>query len=77
MTAALATIIFLATAWMVVVLLARTVEDKWGAIAAALRGTSPASIELTVQSARARVSQRYPAQRPMVARAQPRLRAAA
>ena len=77
MTAAIATIVFLASAWAVVVLLARTVEENWTAIGAALRGEAPSERELPVVAVAARVSQRYPSQRPMRARAHPQLRAAA
>jgi hypothetical protein len=73
MTAALATLAFLASGWIAFVALSRTVEESAARIRAALLGqpleTSPPDPAIAV-----RISRRYPAQRPL--RAMP-LRAAA
>ncbi len=75
MIAALATLIFLATMWLLVVVTAATLQQSGGKILAALKGQS---IRVPVQTATFRI--RYPLRsiaRAKVVRATPRLRAAA
>lgn len=75
MIAALATLAFLATMWLLVVVTAATLQQSGGKIRAALKGQS---IQVPVQTATFRI--RYPLRstaRAKVIRATPRLRAAA
>ena len=74
MIAALVTIVFLAAAWAVVVILAGSLEHSLGKIGAALRGESALPAHAPVAL---RVSQRYPSGRSQRARARPAMRAAA
>ena len=74
MIAALATLAFLAAAWLAIVAMARTLEDGASRIAAALRGRP---LQTPVPAVALRVNQRCPVQRPRRVRAQPALRAAA
>jgi hypothetical protein len=73
MTAALGTLIFFTTLWMLVVVGAAVLEESGAKIAAALKGKSAQSGP--VRSAPLRVRMRSPLQQSM--RAKPRLRAAA
>ena len=75
MLAALATIAFLATLWLVVVVAAETLGESGAKIAAALAGRSVVATVPMIAPVRVRVRLRYSAQRPL--RAEPRLRAAA
>ena len=75
MLAALATIVFLATIWMVVVSAAATLEESGSKIIVALRGKSPLAMPAPVPPAAVRVSLRL--RRQPVLRARPQLRAAA
>ena len=77
MTAALATLVFLAAAWAAILLLARTFEEKWTEMGAALTREPLGAAELPRAAIAARISPRYPVQQPMRARARPLLRAAA
>ena len=74
MIAAFATLAFLTSLWLIVVLAAATLEDSWSKIVAALGGRSPLAIAAVTQ-APYRVSARPRLQRPV--RARPHLRAAA
>ena len=71
MTAALGTLPFLATLWLLIVLGARIIEESGAKIAAALKG-QPAPVRMT---ATLRIRTRSRLAKPM--RATPRLRAAA
>lgn len=73
MLAALGTLVFLATLWLVVVVSAAILEDDGSRIAAALKGRSASRLPL--RSSPARIRPRAYLRRPM--RAQPRLHAAA
>ena len=73
MIAALGTLVFLATLWMLVVVGAAVLEERGARIAAALKGESRTGIQLGMVPVRARLRTR-----PQVTmRARPRLRAAA
>ena len=74
MTAAIATIVFLAAAWAAIVSIAGSLEANLAKVGAALRGDTPA---LLPQAAALRISPRYPQARSQRARARPALRAAA
>ena len=76
MTAALATLAFLAAGWIAIVALARTLDDSGARIRAALLG-QPLVIDPPIPAVAVRISPRYPAQRPQRAMARPALRAAA
>ena len=73
MIAAIATIAFLAAAWMAIISIAGSLEDSLGKVGAALRGQSAPSVAPIAL----RVSQRYPQTRSQRVRARPALRAAA
>ena len=73
MIAALCTLVFLSTLWLLVVVGAAVLEESGARIAAALKGQSRTGIQLGVVPARARLRTRP--QAPM--RARPRLRDAA
>ena len=73
MIAALATLAFLATLWLVVVVGAAILEEGGARIAAALTGQSDAGQQRPIASSRLRVRSRL--RQPL--RARPRLRAAA
>ena len=73
MIAALATLAFLATLWLVVVVGAAILEEGGARIAAALKGQSDGGQQRPIASSRLRVRSRL--RQPL--RAQPRLRAAA
>jgi hypothetical protein len=75
MLAALATLAFLSTLWLIGVLAVQTVAESRTTILAALRGHSLLATKPAIAPVRMRLTQRGRAQRPM--RAQPRLRAAA
>ena len=75
MTAALATLVFLATLWLVVVALTEMLGESGGKIAAALKGRSVLATAPTIRPIAIRVSLRARPQRAW--RAQPQLRAAA
>lgn len=75
MTAAFATLAFLAAAWLSVVLLGRTLEESLVRIRAALHGQQP--FDAAEAAIAVRVSQRYPARRSQRVAARPALRAAA
>lgn len=72
MTAALVTLMFLATAWIGIVVMAGSIEGRLARIDAALRGQEPADRLAMTVPVRARYSPRR--ERPV---ARPRLRAAA
>ncbi|WP_310468279.1 hypothetical protein [Sphingomonas sp.] len=76
MIAALATLIFLATLWLVVVALADTLDGNFAKIAAALAGRSLAS-RIQPTPVALRVRQRVSARQQRTLRAEPQLRAAA
>ena len=73
MTAALGTIVFLATLWLLVVVGAAVLEESGAKIAAALKGKQPASRVPTFAAVRVRTRSRL--QQPM--RASAKWRAAA
>ena len=73
MIAALATVVFLATLWMIVVMAASILEESGAKIAAALKGYHGTDVRQPVNYARVRVRPRMKA--PM--RARPRWRDAA
>ena len=73
MIAALGTLVFLATLWMLVVVGAAVLEESGARIAAALKGHSRAGIQLGTVPVRARVRARPQ----LLLRARPRLRDAA
>ena len=75
MTAALATLAFLVTMWLIVQLAAQMAEESGAKMLAALKGRSLLATQPTVVPVQVRVSARSKAQRPLRARAQ--LRAAA
>ena len=75
MLAPLATLAFLATIWLVAVVLIEMLGASGGKIALALKGRSPLATAPHIRPVAVRVSQRARPQRTM--RAQPRLRAAA
>lgn len=74
MLAPLATLAFLATLWLVAVVVAGMLAEN-GKIVAALNGLSPLASAPRIRPTPVRVSQRFRAQRAL--RAQPRWRAAA
>ena len=74
MIAAIATITFLAAAWLAIVSIARSIEDNLGKVRTALKGGTPA---LTAQPTQLRISPRYPQARMVRVRASPAMRAAA
>lgn len=74
MIAAIATIAFLAAAWVAIVAIAASLENNLARVSAALNGEMPAFAPAPVA---ARVSQRYPAARSQRLRARPTMRAAA
>jgi hypothetical protein len=76
MIAAFATLAFLATIWLLGLIVAQTVEESGGKIVAALRGRSPLATPVFQAPVPVRVSQRSVRQQASV-RAQPKLRAAA
>lgn len=76
MIAPLATIIFLSTMWLVVVALARTIEESGSSIGAALAGRSHLS-RPPVAHAQVRINYRGQARMQRPVRVTPRLRAAA
>ena len=75
MIAALATLTFLASMWLCVVVAAKMIEESGGKMLAALRGQSLLATPPVAAAARVRVSYRPRMQRPV--HAQPRMRAAA
>jgi hypothetical protein len=75
MLPALATLAFLATLWMIVMVAARMADENGSKIVAAFKGQSQLAAERQLAQAPVRVSQRARQQR--IVRAQPRLRAAA
>ncbi len=75
MIAAFATLAFLASLWLCVVVAATMIEESGGKMLAALRGQSLLATVPVSAPARVRVSSRSRLQRPV--HAQPRLRAAA
>lgn len=75
MLAPLATLAFLATLWLVAVVVAGMLAENGGKIVAALNGLSPLASAPRIRPTPVRVSQRFRAQRAL--RAQPRWRAAA
>ena len=76
MTFALATLAFLAAAWLVVVLLAATLEDYGPKVRAALAGR-PYVPPMAMLALSGRISPRYPTRRPVRLQPRPVLRAAA
>ena len=74
MTAALATLAFLVTLWVVNLILADVLNQGLGKAIAALKGRSPLATAPSLRPVAVRVSQRS---RQRALRAQPRLRAAA
>ena len=72
MTAALGTLVFLTTLWMIVVVGAAVLEESGAKIAAALKGTSLR--QPVMQGRTVRIRMRHS---PRVMRAEPRWRAAA
>lgn len=77
MTAALATLAFLAAGWIAFVAIARTLDEYGQRIASALAGRPMVQTVLPVTALVVRVSPRYPARRPLRALPRPDLRAAA
>ena len=81
MIAPLATLVFLATVWLVTLLAAQLLGESGGKILAALKGRSPLATAPAIRPIIARVSQRPRLQRPLRAQPkpqfQPQLRAAA
>jgi hypothetical protein len=75
MFAAVATLAFLATLWLLVVLGASVLGESGAKIAAALKGRSPFRLNARMAPVPARVTSRSRANRPM--RARPRWRDAA
>jgi hypothetical protein len=75
MLAPLATLAFLATLWLVVVVAARTLEESGVKIAAALAGRSLLAVVPNRMRVETRLRVRYRPTRPL--RAEPKLRAAA
>ena len=73
MTFAFATLAFLVTAWLSLVVLAVTLEEYGAKVRAALAGTTPAP----VAAISIHMRQRYPTRRAIRLRARPALRAAA
>lgn len=76
MIAALATLAFLATIWLLAVVAAQIYAESGGKIAAALKGQSPLATSIVQAPVPVRVSQRSIRQ-PRPLRARPQLRAAA
>ena len=75
MLAPLATLAFLATLWLIVVVAARTLEESGAKIAAALAGRSVLAMVPKKMRVESRPRLRYRPARPL--RAEPKLRAAA
>ena len=75
MLAVLATLIVLAAMWLSAIIVAATLEDSGFKILAALNGRSIMGSAVVVAPIKLRVSERYPAPRPI--RVEAKLRAAA
>ena len=74
MIAAIATIAFLAAAWVAIVAIAGSLEFSLARVRAALRGETPV---LSAAPVAGRISPRYPTARSQRVRARPSMRAAA
>ena len=75
MLAVFATLIVLVAMWLSAIIVAATLEDSGFKILAALKGRSIMGSAVVVAPIKLRVSERYPASRPM--RVEAKLRAAA
>ena len=75
MLGALATLIVLAAMWLSAIIIAATLEESGFKILAALKGRSIMASAVVVGPVKQRVSERYPAPRPI--RVEAKLRAAA
>ncbi len=72
MLAPLATLAFLATLWLLVVIMAELLGESGAKVAAALKGRSPLAVTPPIRPVAGRISQRS---RQRALRAQPQLRA--